>query len=488
MNDDVGIEDGLTKEETFFRNQEPWRSIDDKSKLGTKSLRVKLAGLQMSLIQESFESIIGEMKERRDEAALELKALGDIPSTLIEKRALFRKVRDEMREGLGSESLNGRISQLHSSDADAKRPSAEFHVASKAFQQALNSSKLANISSIQVGTNIIATVGGEEIRDTVCFIDEKNDLLFVKAKIVKNYVWEEWKKSKSKMPGTVFKSGAIVYYARKNGTYNHLQPISRKLARSDPQWLTELIEKNRPYNLPIFLNPDLFDAIVADQIEKEWLDPTMNMLEFTAVLMETASKKFINEMKMIKSLPSLTGYLIRRSCEVVETIKNDTEEEVSKFIEREKTPYTQNHYLFENLSKLRTQRLLDEVLSSVALHGGIDNKASTDDLSSAIQGIFERNQKRSIDDHMSEEMHNALDSYGKVAFKRFVDTVPMICIQIMQRFPKLINNILSDLTDSEIEKLVAAPAGAIANMAALKREVETLEKGIDTVKGMSQAV
>ena len=47
MNEDVGIEEGLTKEEAFFRNKEPWRSVEDKGKFGTKSLRVTLAGLQM---------------------------------------------------------------------------------------------------------------------------------------------------------------------------------------------------------------------------------------------------------------------------------------------------------------------------------------------------------------------------------------------------------------------------------------------------------
>ncbi|KAL7541336.1 hypothetical protein ACHAXR_010826 [Thalassiosira sp. AJA248-18] len=482
LNEDVGIEDGLTKEEAFFRNKEPWRNVEDKSKFGTKSLRVKLAGLQMKLIQSSFESIISEMKDTRDEAAIELKCLGDIPSTLMEKRALFRNVREDMREGLGAESLNGRISQLRSSDA--KRPSAEFHLASKKFQEELNCSKLANISSIQVETMIIATVNGKELRDRVCFVDDKRDMIFVKKNVAKNYVDETWKLTKK--PGSVFKSNHIVWLARTDGTFDQLKPIPRKLVRTDPQWISDLIEQNRPYNLPIFLNPDLFDAIVADQIENEWTTPTMKLLEITANLMETASKKFINDITMIKSLPSLTEYLIRKSTEVIESTKADTKIEIQKFILREQTPYTQNHYLFENLSQLRTQRLMDEVLSSVVTHCGSGNTDSADDITSAIQQIFERNQKRSIDDHMAEEMQNALDSYGKVAFKRFVDTVPMICVQIMQRFPKMINDILSDVTDSEIEELVNAPLSAITDMNALKKKVETLDKGIDTVKGMSK--
>ncbi|KAL7550828.1 hypothetical protein ACHAWF_014033 [Thalassiosira exigua] len=486
LNEDVGIEDGLEKEEAFFRNKEVWRKIEDKSKFGTKNLRVKLAGLQMKLIHASFKSIISEMKDRRDDAVIELKSLGDIPSSLREKRALFRTVREEMREGLGAESLNGRISQLHSSEN--KRPSAAFHLASKDFQDELSSSKLANISSIKVGTEIIAISSGREVRGSVCFMDENEDYV---------YLAEEWSKIKtfeavelSKLTlvrDKIFVSnkGSKVYMAGSNPLQCYeLRPISRKLARCDPQWIHELIEQNRPYSLPIFLNPDLFDAIVADQIENEWKEPSLELLQKCAGLMETRSENFINEMSMIKSLPSLREYLVRKSSEVVETHMKETEIELSKFLHRERSPYTQNHYLFENLSKLRTQRLMDEVLSSVARH---TQPESTDHLSSAIRDIFERNQKKSISDHMAEEMMNALDSYGKVALKRFVDTVPMICIQIMKRFPKVINDILLDVTDDEIDQLVSAPPGAIMSVDALKKEIKTLEKGIDTVKGLSSS-
>ena len=62
----------------------------------------------------------------------------------------------------------------------------------------------------------------------------------------------------------------------------------------------------------------------------------------------------------------------------------------------------------------------------------------------------------------------------------------MIAIQIMQRFPKMLNNILSDLTDCEIEDIVVVPHGAIMKMNALTKEVETLEQGISTVKGLSK--
>ena len=154
----------------------------------------------------------------------------------------------------------------------------------------------------------------------------------------------------------------------------------------------------------------------------------MKLLDFTASLMVRSSSNFINSVKTMKSLPSLTDYLIRTSSEVVETIKEETANEISKFIEREKTaPFTQNHYVFENLIKLRSKPLMDDLLSSIrSLSPDGDDRVSTNDVTAAILNIFEQNERRSIDDHMSEELMNALDSYGKVAYKRFVD-VSSLC-------------------------------------------------------------
>ena len=79
---------------------------------------------------------------------------------------------------------------------------------------------------------------------------------------------------------------------------------------------------------------------------------------------------------------------------------------------------------------------------------------------------------------MAEEMTNALSGYGKVALKRFIDSVPMMCIEIMQKFPDRMNDALSKTTDDEIDRIVVNPPNVISTRNALKRKVDTLEKGI----------
>jgi hypothetical protein len=66
LNNKETIEEGMEKDEAFFRDTEPWRSVEDKKLLTTKSLRIKLGELQMRLIRSSFNEIVAEMKDKRD--------------------------------------------------------------------------------------------------------------------------------------------------------------------------------------------------------------------------------------------------------------------------------------------------------------------------------------------------------------------------------------------------------------------------------------
>lgn len=227
------------------------------------------------------------------------------------------------------------------------------------------------------------------------------------------------------------------------------------------------------------INTYVFEAIVADLIEREWMKPTMELLECTSKVMEAAAEAFIKELKEASPFHHLQTYLIAKAAEVVDALTRETKSRLHEFVEREKVPYTQNHYLFENVCKLRSQRLMDEVTRALPQ----DNETSVSllnpkTLKSTVKNIFQRNQERSVDDHMAEEMQHALNAYGKVANKRFIDTVPMICIEVMQKFANSMNRILSDTSDDEIERFVTAPPNTVAKMNKLKRKADTLKKGI----------
>lgn len=479
MDKKQSIEDGLTAEESYFNNTEPWRGVEDKNLFGTKNLRIKLAELQMKLIQSSFMSIVSDLKSQRDESLELLDSLGAIPSTLSDKKALFRGIKEEIWSGMGSQTLDGRICSLHNDDE--MRPSARFLDASTHYQTTLSKSKLANISEVVVGRKAIAYSKDDLTYDhgKVCFIDQSNGKIYLEEHTYEGAVTSSSVTQKKKgITGNIIQYSNEVYIEKPAGHVEELRSYDIETTRSDPAWISELIKHNRPYKLPIFINTYVFEAIVADLIEREWMKPTMELLECTSKLMEAAAEAFIKELKEASPFHHLQTYLITKAAEVVDALTRETKSRVLEFVEREKVPYTQNHYLFENVCKLRSQRLMDEVTQALPQDTGINVSLNPETLRSTIKNIFQRNQERSVDDHMAEEMQHALNAYGKVALKRFIDTVPMICVEVMQKFSNNLNYILSDTSDDEIERFVTAPPNTVAKMSKLKRKADTLEKGI----------
>jgi hypothetical protein len=650
LNRDESIEQGLVAEQSFFDNTEPWRGLPDKSLLGTKNLRVKLAELQMNIIRSSFKDIKLEMKVKRDKAALAYQELGNLPSNLSEKRFLFQRIKEEISNGISSITLGGRIC---STQNDRKmRPSAKFQLNANSYQTSLNSSKLANISEVVVGSKVIVLDGECEVRGEVVFIND-NDDVFIKHVVANNikkpgelctmtdgsvytsansipvdgpattpYAFgstnndspafsfgasdplsvtpspftapinpfavdgaftavgttlapyrtttrqtadsttpivfqtitampqyeekslEELRledymvKSKSKRASSekrrIRRSAKPLFEAasasgggsgisiERSSSYAGFPPMisaaptntfatkassgggwfgsapdsaplenrltvgiqsfKRTLVRPDPEWISDFIKWNRPYKLPIFIDPDVFNAIVVNLIEKEWVKPGTDLLESTSELMGIIAEEFILEAKLIASFHLFKSFLTAKASKVVEDLTIEARQRIEEFVTREKVPYTQNHYIFENLCKLRTQRLMDEVLSALPA-GEEDVEVDPITLAAAVTNIFKRNQERSVDDHMAEEMQHALNSYGKVAMKRFIDAVPMICVEILQKFPDRMNAALLDVTDNEIERIVVAPQNIISKRDSLKKEIDTLEKGLVALRG-----
>lgn len=195
------------------------------------------------------------------------------------------------------------------------------------------------------------------------------------------------------------------------------------------------------------------------------------------------AEEFILEAMLITSFHLLKSFLTAKASKVVEDLTKEARQRMEEFVTREKVPYTQNHYIFENLFKVQSQRLMDEVLSALPA-GEEDVEVDPATLAAAVTNIFKRNQERSVDNHMAEEMQHALNSYGKVAIKRFIDSVPMICIEIMQNFPDPMNAALLDVTDIDIERIVVAPHNIISTRDSLKRNIDALEKGLVALRDL----
>eukprot|EP00980_Cylindrotheca_fusiformis_P013650 scaffold3514_cov58-Cylindrotheca_fusiformis.AAC.1 len=480
LNKKMSIEEGLAEEYAFFYNTEPWRNIEEKNLFGTKNLRLKLGELQMSLIRTSFSDIVAEIRTKRDEAVLGRSRLGEIPTEFLAKRALFRSVKEEYYKTIGPLVLEGHFLLGKDSGYEMK-PSAEFHQACGELKTALESSRLANISDVAVGVDVIVFLDGKEYKGKVAYVKNCNAYL----KTIREGHTIAWN-SKKKV-GELVNRKSDILLVLDSCTCIKLRPIPIDIVRRDPEWIKKLIEENRPYELPIFINTSVFNGIVWNLVRDDWREPSLRLLEHTAGLMEMAADKYINRIGEIESLEQFRHFLMSKSSDLVQDLKETAKAKVLGLVDREQKPYTQNHYLFENLAKLQSKRLMDELMTML---GNYEDEDDTEDeeiikqstVVSIVKNVFERNQASSMDDHMAEAMQHALNAYGKVALKRFIDGVPMICIEVMQDFPGRINDILSSVLDEEIEKLIVAPPEKVRAMKEYDRKIETLDKSIAAIK------
>jgi hypothetical protein len=126
-------------------------------------------------------------------------------------------------------------------------------------------------------------------------------------------------------------------------------------------------------------------------------------------------------------------------------------EEVAKSIDRERKPYTQDHYLFEKILQRSNGWPRTELKVALGLTG-----SSRDINSSAVliivEAVFDKNQRKSIDTHMAEQMEHAVDAYGKVVLKRFIDVIPQICWYIIRSFPQQLEKDFRQINDEDLAK------------------------------------
>jgi Dynamin central region len=221
-----------------------------------------------------------------------------------------------------------------------------------------------------------------------------------------------------------------------------------------------MIKKHRPYKLPIFVNTDVFEQIVRESIENDWRDPcfnlNFNLVEATSKLLKNTMLGVLHDQLKLSLFPRLRDFLHFRIESVANEKIAECRDKVDDYIRREQVPYTQNHYLNEIVARLRYKILEGALFEALSLGTATDENdtLTKTSIKSVITGVIERNQKKSIDEHMGEDMQHALDAYGKVAITRFIDEVPMKCGKVLLDFPDAINQELNKISDVELEKCI----------------------------------
>jgi len=151
---------------------------------------------------------------------------------------------------------------------------------------------------------------------------------------------------------------------------------------------------------------------------------------------------------------------------VVEAFKQ-AEREVD--LSMESFPYTQNHYLFDSITKMRNVRLKNRILKMV--------EGKTSGIEAIIESAFSNVEKMSMEEHVAQEMQIVLNAYGKVAAKRVIDNVPMIIQKRSRTLREELEKALQ-VTDEELSGLMVEDERTVRRVAADTAEKEKLDLAI----------
>jgi GTPase SAR1 family protein len=481
LNNKESIDAGLVSEEKFFRSVHPWRDIRDPTLLGTKNLRVKLSEILIDLIKESFPFIISQIRSEMEAASAELAKIGEVPETHDAKRFCFANTKDNI-----TRSLRCALSGTGLSTVGLKAESncaAKFHAASRQYQDALSTSDFSTLSSseeISLGDKVVVESNSGTHEGKVVHLDETGDVCLHGVYLTSTEYAPP--NGDSYASGEVFQTNSGVFQVTKPGCCKQLKsfPIDT-VQKKDKLWLISSIEKYRTISLPMFVSSDLFEKIVSDSIESQWRGPSLTLVNQISSDIKASAMELTTTDEILKRFPRFQNFMFRKLMDVIDKARERAVKRVTEFIDTEiKIAYTQNHYVFENISKKRDEFIFDRIEKRIDFD---QDSISTSQLRQILNDAKEYNRKKSVEEQMAEDMLCVLEGYGKVAMKRFIDSVPMICAaELLHGLDQQYNLDLMAVQEKEILSLLHVSKDKIASRQYLQTKLHSLQKAVAIIE------
>lgn len=234
------------------------------------------------------------------------------------------------------------------------------------------------------------------------------------------------------------------------------------------QDMEQMLNENRSDQLSIFPNYVVFTRLLSSICHK-WQEPMQKLSSTTIKKVETFVKKAIDF--TMPPFPHFRDLIEQRLLDFISTCVTDMQDALDAELRLEGDhPSTLNHYLYDTLIKLRTKPLIQSFKGMSDSNGKISVDHALSVLKNFGVGLHSNEQQEAI------EMQFALSAYIKVVKKRFIDAVP----RIIQK--RLLHPISEDmvsgiqLSDEELEKVLAEPTSIMAKRQYLVAKHKSLEE------------
>ncbi|CAP93218.1 Pc16g05480 [Penicillium rubens Wisconsin 54-1255] len=250
------------------------------------------------------------------------------------------------------------------------------------------------------------------------------------------------------------------------------EPVEPPFERGILSWIEEVYSNSRGFEIGKF-NPTLLSILMRKQsvkwpiLARGYISDIISVVHaFIRQALEVVSK---NTQISTKIMSLLMDDLVEKYKQAISKV------EFLLRIERDGTPLTLNHYFNDNLEKCRQKRMY-----STAAKNSIDNCKHGEVV--RLSDLAHQHHMSNIE-HTVRDIHDILDSYYKVARKRFLDTVCMqaadYCLVTGPEAPmKLFSpSWVNDLSNERLEEIVGEGRALKRRRRQLQKEIEDLEAG-----------
>ena len=445
LDENKTIEEGRNMEMEFFKNHDVWKKVDQKY-LGVDTLTEKLVILLERIIMESLPSVRKEIEENLISRAQELNKMGEVYETSSSRRFFYSKLVDQYMELMNC-SFSGNYTDNHGfsfqKGSDDFRLRAALRIDDTEFRETVNKSNID-----------ISFLPESDADSKKAFI--AGDMAMVNVEGVKKLV------KVAQVHGT----RNISYLLPNGGMTDYLEAERVKVL--DYSAIKKKISDNRGDELAIFPPYRVFVAIITDYV-KEWSAPMTKILDCYVARTSRSSEAIMNVLFHSK-MNFFCSEIVK---EFISKLEKENEKGIIDVQNQECSPYTQNHYLYDNLAKLRNKELFEKL---ECLAGSNDatpiSMAMLRPLLKSIGIGTDSNEVRE-----AIEMHMALVAYLKVAKKRFIDTIPMLLdLHFIKKFLNNVKDNLLNVEDDALTRVFQESKEVAQTRVKLNEEIERLKK------------
>ena len=463
LDDKITIEKGVEQENAFFASRAPWMDYTRRDSMGTDTLRSKLALLQIEMLKAEVPKIRNELSKQREEATVELTKLGKTFTTDIERRMEFQGIIGAIVDSV-EHNVKGSMDTGYTVKVKAAALKFRSYIInlSTQFTADIMRTRLADMNVLHVGDRVTYNAGDKygSYKGCVLTLRESGDV------IIELDVTDA---------STAFLKTGLSEPAEPGESFMVTNQSLKKLTLSD-DWLEALIVSYRDDNLAVFPSIELMNQIVRDKVKSDW-EPISRAFVASALTELKALLQWVLTQSVPNHYTKIAAALQHKMNKVVETLHADYKTSVGMILEQESHPYTNNHYLFENLMKERYKELYEKL--SLAATADPNNAARKLVPLDTIKAYVQANENLSYTEHATKEMKMALSAYGKVAAKRLIDTVPMALESA------LLNKIAGQfkacthLLDSEMRALFVEPKETAFKRGKYQGIIDDLNQSLD---------